>query len=243
VLNTKQKQDFADEYGLGLAAGYCRRLKFCQDNAPVIINYLKALANEIYVSDNYKRMNLTTLVYLSRFHSNKQFKQMTKDDIVLYLNSLRKKDDADPLHRWVSTYNLYVMVLTRFFKWLYYPDLSPRERLKPACVDVSSLKRKEKSIYKPSDMWTQEDDILFLKYCPSKRDRCYHAISRDSSCRPHELLKLRIKDIVFKMSGNRQYAEVLVNGMEQTLQFSHQTHMALTVIMMVRAAKLPNNTS
>jgi hypothetical protein len=79
-------------------------------------------------------------------------------------------------------------------------------------VDIPALKRKEQSIYKPSDMWTQEDDILFLKYCPSKRDRCYHAISRDSSCRPHELLKLKIKDVVFKMVGERQYAEVLVNG-------------------------------
>jgi len=61
-------------------------------------------------------------------------------------------------------------------------------------------------------MWTQDDDMLFLKYCPSKRDKCYHAISRDSSCRPHEVLKLKIKDIVFKIAGNRQYTEVLVNG-------------------------------
>ena len=29
---------------------------------------------------------------------------------------------------------------------------------------------------------------------------------------PHELLKLRIKDISFRFAGNRQYAEVLVNG-------------------------------
>ena len=173
---------------------------------------MKALGNEINLSDNYKRINLTTLVYLSRFHSNKKFKDMTKDDIILYLNSLRKNDTVDPMHGWVSTYNLYLIVLTRFFKWLYYPDLSPKERLKPSCVDLPHLKRKEQSIYKPTDMWTQEDDLLFLKYCPSKRDRCYHAISRDSSCRPHELLKLKIKDIVFKMVGKRQYAEVLVNG-------------------------------
>lgn len=46
-----------------------------------------------------------------------------------------------------------------------------------------------------------------------RRMKCFHAMSRDTSCRPHELLKLRIKDIVFKsVSGNRQYAEVLVNG-------------------------------
>ena len=212
----KQKQELKqdDEFGLGLASGYCRRLKFTGENTPVIVQYLRSIENEINVSPNYKRLNLTTLVYLSRFHSNKPFKDMTKEDITLYMNSLRKSETVDPMHGWVSTYNLYLILLTRFFKWLHYPDLSPRERLKPSCVDLQSLRRKEKSIYKPTDMWTQEDDILFLKYCPSKRDRCYHAIARDSSCRPHELLKLRIKDVVFKMAGDkgRQYAEVLVNG-------------------------------
>lgn len=68
------------------------------------------------------------------------------------------------------------------------------------------------SIYKPSDIWTTEDDLLFLQYCPNKRDRCYHAISRDTGCRPSELLKLKMKDIAFKSNGNRQYAEVFVNG-------------------------------
>ncbi|MGI0033964.1 MAG: phage integrase N-terminal SAM-like domain-containing protein [Nitrososphaeraceae archaeon] len=202
------------DYGLGLASGYCRRLKLTQDNAPVIVDYLKSLSNEIHLSDNYKRINLTTIVYLSRFHSNKKFKDMTKEDIILYLNSLKKKEDIDPFHSSIATYNLYLIVLSRFFKWLYYPDLSPKERPKPPCIQIQSLRRKEQSIYKPTDLWTQEDDLLFLKYCPSKRDRCYHAISRDASCRPHELMKLKIKDVVFKMAGDakRQYAEVLVNG-------------------------------
>jgi integrase len=61
-------------------------------------------------------------------------------------------------------------------------------------------------------LWTQQDDLLFLKYCPSKRDKCYHAISRDTSCRPHEIVKLKIRDIVFKTTGKYQYAEALVNG-------------------------------
>jgi integrase/recombinase XerD len=37
-------------------------------------------------------------------------------------------------------------------------------------------------------------------------------ISRDTGCRPSEILGLRIKDVVFKMANDRQYAEVLVNG-------------------------------
>jgi integrase/recombinase XerD len=42
--------------------------------------------------------------------------------------------------------------------------------------------------------------------------KCYHAIARDLACRPHEILKLKIKDIAFKVVENRQYAEVVVNG-------------------------------
>jgi integrase/recombinase XerD len=61
-------------------------------------------------------------------------------------------------------------------------------------------------------MWTLEDDLLFPKYCPSARERYYHIISRDLSCRPHEILKLRLKDIHFKNSREYQYGEVLLNG-------------------------------
>jgi integrase/recombinase XerD len=55
-------------------------------------------------------------------------------------------------------------------------------------------------------------DLLFLKYCPNSRERCYHTISRDLSCRPHEVRKLKLKDINFKNSGDYQYAEVPLNG-------------------------------
>jgi integrase len=106
-----------------------------------------------------------------------------------------------------------LVTLVRFFKWLYFPDLPPVNRKKPAVVeDIPRLQRKEQSVYKPTDLWTKEDDVLFLKYCPSKRIRCYHAVARDTSCRPHEILKMRVKDIVFKTYGSYHYAEVLVNG-------------------------------
>ena len=59
MLNSieRQKQDLIqDEFGLGLALGYCRRLKFTENNTPIIVAYLKALGNEIHLSDNYKRI-------------------------------------------------------------------------------------------------------------------------------------------------------------------------------------------
>jgi ribosomal protein L37AE/L43A len=78
--------------------------------------------------------------------------------------------------------------------------------------DIPMLKRKEQSIYKPDDLWTPEDDCMFLKYCPDKRIQCYHTIARDASTRPGEILRLRVKDINFKLAGDKTYAEISVNG-------------------------------
>jgi hypothetical protein len=62
----------------------------------------------------------------------------------------------------IGTYNLFRTYLLRFFKWLYYPDVEPDKRPKPTVIEnILQLRRKEKSIYKPTDLWTEDDDILF----------------------------------------------------------------------------------
>lgn len=150
---------------------------------------------------------------LSKSHKDLSFANMKRNDVIIFLNSLRKSDKQDPMHKWIGTYNAYLIGITRFFKWLENPDLEPNQRPKPQRMkNIPRLRRKETSIYKPSDLWTLEDDLFFLKWCPNVRDRCYHAISRDMSARPHEILDVKIKDIVIKNVGTKQYAEVLVNG-------------------------------
>ena len=118
------------------------------------------------------------------------------------------------LHKWIGSYNVKRQRLITFFRWFYNTNKSPSDRQTPEFMkQIPILRRKEQSIYKPTDLWTNEDDILFLKYCPSKRDKCYHAVSRDASGRPHELLSMKIRSIVFKITAdNKQYAEVLING-------------------------------
>ncbi|MDQ6668636.1 MAG: site-specific integrase [Thermoproteota archaeon] len=170
---------------------------------------------EINLADYYRRDIIVILSKVSMFFSNqKTFKSMTREDILAFLDSFRKIESVDPMHKWIGTYNTYRIHLMRFFKWLYFPDIEQDNRPKPSIIEnIPQLKRKEKSIYKPTDLWTPEDDSLFLKYCHNVRDRCYHAMSRDSAARPHELLKLRIKDVVFKLTNEKkQYAEILVNG-------------------------------
>jgi integrase/recombinase XerD len=204
----------------GLSHQYTDRLsnRIPKENALHIIDFILSMKTEINLSNHHIKNNIMALSLLSQFHKNeKSFKVMTREDILSYLDRLRKPESTDPLHKWIGSYNVYRALFVTFFKWLYHPDLEPSKRPKPDVVEnIPKLKRKEQSIYKPSDLWTTEDDILFLKYCPSTRDKCYHMISRDTGCRPHEILKLRIRDVVFKttttVEGNRQYAEVLVNG-------------------------------
>jgi hypothetical protein len=164
-----------------------------KQNALTICDYIYSLKSESNPSDHYRRDNIILLCKVSTFFKNtKLFKEITREDLLSFLDSFRKIESADPLHQWIGTYNTYRINFMRFFKWLYYPDIEQKKRPKPCIIEnIPQLKRKEKSIYKPTDLWTAQDDSLFLKYCPNPRDRCYHAMSRDSAARPHELLKLR----------------------------------------------------
>jgi integrase/recombinase XerD len=194
---------------------YLQRIS--RNNAITIAHYIISMQTEINPSDRYRRDIILFLCKFSQNNNDKPFNQIRREDVVAFLDSFRRPESSDALHKWIGTYNLYRIYLMRFFKWLYYPDIEPDKRPKSEVIEnIPQLKRKEQSVYKPSDLWTTEDDLLFLKYCPSKRIKCYHTMSRDTSCRPHELLKLKIKDIVFKTTGNRQYAEILVNGKRGT---------------------------
>jgi integrase/recombinase XerD len=177
------------------------------------VKYTEVMRTEVNSSNHYRRDLILLLCRFSKYHSDKPFKEISRENIVGFLDSLRKIETKDPMHKWIGTYNLFLIHLTRLFKWLYSPDIEPNKRPRPSVIEnIPKLKRKETSIYKPSDLWSRQDDLLFLKYCPTKRERCYHAISRDTSCRPHEIVKLKIKDVVFRTTGNYQYAEALVNG-------------------------------
>jgi integrase len=187
--------------------------KLPRENAFAIANYIISMKTEINPSINYRKDSIQVLCQLSKYCHHKPFESLRREDILEFLDSYRKPEASDPLHKWIGTYNLFCVYLIRFFKWLYNADVEPDKRLKPAVMEnIPQLKRKEQSVYKPTDLWSAEDDLLFLKYCPSKRIKCYHAMAKDTSCRPHELLKLRIKDMQFKTAGNYQYAEVVVNG-------------------------------
>jgi site-specific recombinase XerD len=220
-LNTDKNTDTSEklhkkieEVTAGLPNLWTRNLLLLPEkNGSIIADYIKAMKSEVNPSASYRRNVIEVLIAFSKHHNSKNFKDLTRDDILSFLDSFRKQEEVDPLHKWIGTYNLYRTHVQRFFKWLYSPEVEHKKRPKPEVIDnIPKLKRKEVSIYKPSDLWTAEDDLLYLKYCPSIREKCYHAISRDLSCRPSEILKLKMKDLTFKTVGSSQYVEIVVNG-------------------------------
>ena len=169
----------------GLGSYYLKLIKnMSHENIEITTDFISSLKVECNLSDSHKKNLIILLSKLSTFHKNRCFKEISRNDLLLFLDSFRKPESVDPNHKWIGTYNLYRVLLVRFFKWWYYPDIEHEKRQKPLVIqNIPQLKRKEQSIYKPSDLWTEEDHLIFLKYCPNTRDRCYHAVSRDSSCR------------------------------------------------------------
>jgi hypothetical protein len=75
-----------------------------KDNALTIVNYILSMKNEINLSNGYRKLNIYALYIISQFFKNeKTFKEITRDDVLQFLDSLRKPEASDPLHKWIGT--------------------------------------------------------------------------------------------------------------------------------------------
>jgi site-specific recombinase XerD len=102
-------------------------------NGTILADYIIAARSESNASDNYKKEIIKDLFKLSEFFDHqKSFKEITRDDLLLYLNSLRKSEPLDPLRKWIGTYNLRLAIFQSFFKWLHYSDIERKQRQKPS---------------------------------------------------------------------------------------------------------------
>jgi integrase len=192
------------------------KTRITPENLQIIVNYVMAFQTEAGPSQQYRVDTIYKLKQLAEYYHPRSFKDLTRQDIVGFLDHFRKPEAVDSLHKWIGTYEVTRIYFLRFFKWLYRPndDISPKKRPTPGVMQqIPKIKRREISIYKPTDLWTEEDDAIFYKYCPSLRDKCWHAVARDTGCRPHEMLKLKIKDVVVQQLDNGyQIARITVNG-------------------------------
>jgi hypothetical protein len=143
-------------------------------NAKILYEFLITEQNYQNVKLSTKITHIKAICLFNQYINYKDFEKITKNDIMDYLNSLRKTESDDPNHKWIGTYNTRQMAINKFFRWLYNQyqnNVMDQKRwiTSPCMQGVKQLSRKETSPYKPSDLWTNEDHVLFLKYCPEKR--------------------------------------------------------------------------
>lgn len=112
------------------------------ENALTIVKYILIQKTEVNIADTYRLNLLSTLTVLSRFLDHKPFSDMTQEDILLYLDNLRKPEASDPLHKWIVTNNEKRQRLVKFFRWLYNPNKIPSDRQTPEFMKrIPALKR------------------------------------------------------------------------------------------------------
>lgn len=83
------------------------------ENQRILDDYIEARKIENNISKSFQRLIIRTVNYLTKY-TNKNLKDITRDDIVSFLNSVRKSEAEDPSHRWIGTYNTYLIILITF---------------------------------------------------------------------------------------------------------------------------------
>ena len=87
------------------------------DNTRIICDYIIAEQNEINIKESTRETKIKKIAHLSKyFHHQKTFYDMTKDDILNYLNNLRKSSIEDPTHRSIGTWNARQMLFLKIHK-------------------------------------------------------------------------------------------------------------------------------
>ncbi|HKR57832.1 MAG TPA: hypothetical protein VJR67_03075 [Candidatus Nitrosopolaris sp.] len=105
------------------------------ENALTAVKYILAMKNEINISDSYREITIRELCSLCKFVRHKEFLKLTREDVLCYLDNLRKSETSDPFHKWIGTYNLRKTMLLKFFKWLYFPNEDPKKREIPTVME------------------------------------------------------------------------------------------------------------
>ena len=68
----------------------------------IICDYIIAEQTEINIKQSTKEGKIKILIWLSNFNLDKSFRHMTKQDILDYLNNLRKPITVDRTQKWAK---------------------------------------------------------------------------------------------------------------------------------------------
>lgn len=104
------------------------QLKRMQEpNSDLVLEYLNSRMRDGHLKPTSRASTIDRLSRLSIFHNNKSFRELT-EDIYSHLDTMRRTESEDPMHKWIGTFNLSAIKIIAFFKWLYEPDVNSQSR-------------------------------------------------------------------------------------------------------------------
>lgn len=99
--------------------------------------YLK----DIGTSEGYQNQNIKQITNLARYLGTKKtFYDLSKNEIITFLDTKIKSNAVDPDKKWITTWNDYLWRIKYFFRWLHNYKLVKERGEGPA--DVYDCDRK-----------------------------------------------------------------------------------------------------
>jgi len=95
IMSNERKISLATE-GLQRSVKNWLRIKTSNENALAISEYVLLLRREVNPSQNYTKIQIQALVELSEYLKQKPLKQLTTEDVLSFLDKLRKTEDKEP---------------------------------------------------------------------------------------------------------------------------------------------------
>jgi hypothetical protein len=84
----------------GIEKSYGDKLySISEKSASVVADYIASMNAEINLSPNYRGDNIEALTRFSRYNDNRSFKDLKRADVIAFLDSLRKTEARDPMHK------------------------------------------------------------------------------------------------------------------------------------------------
>jgi len=127
---------------------------------------------------------------LARFFKKRNFKDLTKDDMIDFLN-----ENADYKSRSLK------VSIKAFYKWLFGENNYPEQ---VSWIKTHGFERRKL----PEDILTKDDVRKLADVCDNPRDRALIMLLYESGCRAGELLDLEIRNLTFDDYG----ASLILDG-------------------------------
>jgi integrase/recombinase XerD len=112
--------------------------------------------------------------------------------MLVYINN------DDPDKKWKSTWNIYMLRLISFYRWLH--NFDNREKQEEYWITPSFIKIKKKQVkrispYNGTEIWNKEELQSVIKYEVTIRNKAIISLMWDLDARPSEITLLKIKHV------------------------------------------------